>query len=147
MSSLSKSLQLFFIAVLYLAITIFLKWRIDVSWIVLLYVGGFAVGLNLIAFIEYILKTSRDVVKSFFAQLIIHVLTIFVLTSSTSLFGKGVMLGLHLEQLLILQSLLSQKGAFIGWFEPNAPTPQMSTRMLQWLWGVFIIYTLLFLLI
>ena len=143
----TKSIQLFLIAALYLGLTIVVKWRSDLEWSILLYAGGFAVGLNLIAFIAYVLKTSRDIVKSFLAQLMIHVLTIFVLTSSTSLFGKGAMLGLHLEQLLILHSLLSQKRALVGWFIPNTPTPQTSRRVLQWLWGVFVVYTLLFILI
>ncbi|HCM38085.1 MAG: hypothetical protein UV61_C0009G0055 [Candidatus Gottesmanbacteria bacterium GW2011_GWB1_43_11] len=100
---------------MFFGVTAFFHWRLSPNVNTILYLVGGVIGLYLLQIVEGVLKTSPQLLRFIPTQIIVTVLTLFVLTSSTNRLGQGLLLGLNLR-LFHWQFLAFQTGSLGDWF-------------------------------
>lgn len=105
-------------AVVFFLLTVLTHWRLSPDRNILLYGIGAILGLELLEFIEVAVNITPSPFRTVLAQALVAVLTMFVLTSSNIMLGKGVVLFLNLRYLLLQQAELNEKKNLASWGSP-----------------------------
>lgn len=93
MSQFLLSPKLYFFSLIYFLLSSVLHWKLSPDLTIVFYGLGAVVGLHIITILEQLLKTK--VLKNAVVQMLLYVVTFFILTSSPNIFGKGVVLFLN----------------------------------------------------
>lgn len=115
-------IRLYVFAFILLAISIAIKWKLKVDITVLFYCVGAIIGLHLFDSVErYISQTSDSLIsasplRNIVVQWGLLIITFFVLTSSQSILGKGVILFLNVR-LVYMQQMLAREHTLVSWFQ------------------------------
>lgn len=109
-------LQTYLWAGIYFSATALLHFRfkIDIQW--LLYLTGAIIGLHLLEYVDYLVKQSPSPFRTVHAYIAVSIVTLFVLTSSRTSLGAGVVLFLNLYFYLSVRQEFLEKGTLVSWF-------------------------------
>ncbi len=138
--------DLYLWAIIYFGVTTILKWGLAPQLQILLYLTGAVIGLYLLDILEKLFKTPITVLKTVYTQAILTVATVFVLTSSGSLLGSGVVLFINMRYWYLQYRQWVETKSLASWF---TAVPQQATQR-NYLYAVGIVFgieTLLFVLI
>jgi hypothetical protein len=143
--------QAYILALGFFLATVVLHWRLQISVGILWYALGALIGLHVFDILEkwVVAGSGRpSPLRNVAVQIIISVLSIFILTSTGSWIGSGVVLFLNLRLLLLQQEQFNQTGTLTPWFS-NSMTANKSrdTNYLGLLTIVLIIETVIFILV
>ncbi len=130
---------------IYLLITSLLHWRLQFNLLIPVYIMGGFLGMHLLEMIETLLKLPNSPFRSVLAQILVTVLTFFVLTSSSFPLGKGVVLTLNLRYLYLQLTEFQKNRSLDSWFQGMGAINHKS--YLYVLYGLFLVETALFILI
>ena len=131
---------------LYIFAMVFLKWGLEFDVNIILFSGGAMVGLILLDVFDVLFPEITISPRTIIGEVVFIVLSLFVITSSGSIVGSGVVLS------LFLRILIEQVGEFIttkgisSWFTRAHLDPSPSIEQVV-LWGgvvLFIIETYIF---
>ncbi len=139
----------------YFALSALLHWRLHPDLGLLFYFIGSVIGLHLLSALEYfILSTANSSIptksplKSIVLQLLLIPVTLFILTSTGSRLGAGIVLQLNLEFLFWQWNTFKKQGTLANWWNG---TLTISVKQQQYylyaLAAVFLLETSLFVLI
>ena len=131
----------------YFVLTVLLHWKLQLSYTLLWYFLGAVIGLHLVELMDTYLH-NKGVILSVLAQGLLFIATFFVLTSSTSLLGKGVVLFLNLRFLYLEHTEYKRTKLLASWFgQEFAIDSKKQVQYMYIVWGVFTFLTLLFVII
>jgi hypothetical protein len=148
----SISVRTYAISFFYVLATMLFHWLLTFDWGVLFYILGAAIGLHLFELTEQFIlaknpATPQQPVASPLrrnsVQLLLVVVSIFVLSSTGSTIGAGLVLLMNLRLLDLQYTQFQKTGALSGWFPEGTP----KTTQTWYLYGMamlFIVETLLF---
>lgn len=135
------------VGVMYVVATALIKWLAGDSWFVLIYILGAIIGFHLLDAVEHWVQIQPSPYRTLLFQAVFGVVSIFVLTSSSGLLGKGVVLALGLRILIGQIVEVKEQKRFTTWF-PNVQTdPAVHKRVLVGLTIFFLAQTLIFFLV
>lgn len=142
------STEVYLWALIYFAATTLFHWRLTPDLTILFYLIGAIIGLHLIELMERIFGGSSSPFRNVLFQAVLTVLTLFVVTSSGSRLGAGVVLFLNLRYWYLQYKEFYQKKTLVSWFGQNTPlTEKNQQTYLMILTAIFILETFLFILI
>ncbi len=145
MKGISTSIELYFWGVIYLLITLFARWQLNLTSEILFYLTGNIVGLHLLQLVGALFKTSNAPFHTLMCHLFLMIAAFYVVTSSNSLFGKGVVLSLSLRYLYLIVSEYGRTKSLTSWFGSDVSLPDAYNRLYLYLTtALFILMTLLF---
>ncbi len=136
---------------LYFLLTAILKWGVHPDWLILLYGLGAGVGLMIFEILEqYIFAGTNETavsspLRSGLVQMIIIVVSFFVLTSTGSKLGAGLVLFLQLRLLDLQNSELEKFGSLTHWSVSSSK--QVSLWYLIAVLITFLIETVIFIIV
>lgn len=143
--------QLYLYALGYLIATIILHWRLTIDLSLVWYLLGALIGLHLLPVWEYFvfgapapLIAAVTPLRSVLVVLLMSVLTFFVITSTKSMFGAGLVLFLSLF-LTYIQFQAYKRGELTRWWGNGKPPAPNTLNYYLWaILGVFLFNTILF---
>lgn len=145
MKGISVLIDLYLWGTIYSLLTIFLKWQLNLTGDVLFYLAGLIVGLHLLQLVGRLFKTSNAPFHTLLCHFLLTIATFYVVTSSNSLFGKGVVLSLSLRYLYLLITEFRRTKNLASWFGQSTALPEYYSRSYIYVTIVlFGIVTLLF---
>ena len=109
------------ITVVYFALFSFLRLGPTISPDVITFFLGAMIVYPLMIGAETFLGLSHSPFHSIFFQLIFGIVTLFALTSTVHVFGKGAVLALFFVLMMLQTKEFIQKGNFSAWFGTNPP--------------------------
>lgn len=140
--------ELYLWALLYFVATTLLHWRLTPDLTILLYLTGAVIGLHLLEVMEKVFGGPGSPFRSVLCQATLTVMTLFVVTSSGSRLGAGVVLFLNLRYWYLQYNEFRQKKTLVSWFGQNTPLTEKNQQMyLYILTAIFLLETILFILI
>lgn len=104
------------VTLIYLLIIVLLHWKFRPDLQSLFFLGGGVLGVYFLSLADLIFKISPSPYRNVFFQAAFAVMALFVLTSSGSLFGNGLVLAVYLSMIMDQTSELKGKGNLNGWF-------------------------------
>ena len=140
MEKLRLSKKTYLWALGYFLLTTLCKWRLSPDLTILLYYAGGLIGLHLLEITETMMKLEKSPFRTVFFQVILVILTFFVVSSSASRLGSGVVLFFSLR-LLYLQIEAFKNQTFGLWF-PVAYSQLTKTNHRYYLYFISFIFAL-----
>lgn len=133
------------IVFLYILGVILFKWWLFWDFRVVLFLIGAIVGLHLLPVVADSFGLKSSIFQNSLVQLVLTLVTIFILTSTNSLLGKAVALFLNLHFLYLTQTEFNKSG-LASWFVGLVETRKFTNYKgyLVIVWSLFIIETVLF---
>lgn len=131
----------------YILIVGFLKWKVTPPAGALWFVGGGILGVYFLDIAEAYIRLTPSPFRSIVFAAMFSAVSLFVVTSSSSLLAQGLVLTLYL-MLLMMQIVAWRKdGNLESWYRMIAGSVSLPTqRMILWVFGVlFLIESYLFL--
>ena len=125
----------------YLAIVIILHWKLHPDLSIIYFLGGGILGVYFLDLADLVFKISPSPYRNVFFQAVFILMTLFVLTSSGSLFGSGLVLAIYLSMILGQFLELKEKGNLSDWFSLIKKEIDMSSQRI-YLTVVFVIFLL-----
>lgn len=143
----------------YLVVTSVVKWRLNPDLWILFYFAGGIIGLHLLDLLEQFLAKQPSMntlpvrghspLRSAFVQLLLVPVTFFVITSTNSLIGAGIVLLLNFHFLFLQHEERQQGGNLTAWLR-NLFDP-VDDRTVNWylygVTGIFLVESIIFMLI
>lgn len=134
------------ITIIYLIFLIIFRWGFKVKPEILLFLAGGILGVYFLDLAEVLFRISPSPFRNILFQAIFVPFSLFVLTSSGSLFGTGLVLSIFLTMLLGQWQEFSKSGNINNWFwivkkEFSPKTQQLYFAIMV---GIFILLSLLF---
>ncbi|HCS78654.1 TPA: hypothetical protein DIV55_02825 [Patescibacteria group bacterium] len=143
----------------YLVVTSIVKWRLSPDLWILFYFAGGMIGLHLLDLLEQFLSKQPSMsavplrthspLRSSFVQLLLVPITFFVITSTNSLIGAGMVLMLNFHFLYLQHEERQQGGNLTLWLR-NIFDP-VDARTVNWylygMTGIFLAESIIFMLI
>ena len=132
--------------VMYTLVISLVKWRLQFDFNILFFLGGSVIGLFLLDTIEVFFGGKQSVFRTVFFEGTLSVVGFFVITSSGSLVGSGVMLAFFLR--FVLEQMTEFQATGIGhWITTsNIATSRLREEILVIVTAtIFVLLTLLFL--
>lgn len=134
------------ITVFYLIFLIIFHWGFKVKPEILLFLAGGILGVYFLDLADVLFKISPSPFKNVLFQAIFVPFSLFVLTSSGSLFGTGLVLLIFGNMLLSQWQEFAKNGNIGSWFwivkkEFDIPTQQLYFAVMV---GIFVLLSLLF---
>jgi len=141
-----------FITLIYLIFLTIFHWGLKPDFSILLFLGGGIFGVYFLDLAEQFFKSSPSLTTSgspfrnVLFQVVLVILTLFVLTSSGSLFGAGLVLSIALGMLLEERLEWRSQGNLNSWFWIVRRDFPLQTQQFYFLAmaGIFIFLSLLF---
>lgn len=142
------SKPLYFQALGYWLVTTLLHWRLSPTLDIALYFVGAVIGLHLLDAIEHAVNMQPSPFRTVMGQIIVWLGSLFVMTSSAAMLGKGVVLFLNLR-LFLAQYKNNTAELWQSWFQLPIikVTPQTARTYIWFLWGGLILISMLFIII
>ncbi|MFZ5844999.1 MAG: hypothetical protein ACOY0S_00840 [Patescibacteria group bacterium] len=130
----------------YLAVVVFLKWRLGLTFPALLFVSGGVAGIYFLDIAEVVFGISPSPFRSIVFAAPFALVSFFVVTSSGSFLGSGLTLTLYLTLVLWQLGEWKIRGNLMSWYRLVAgPVTVKVQRWLLFLFiAVFMIETYLF---
>lgn len=133
----------------YLTILTVLRWGLKPDFGIIFFLMGGVLGIYFLEIAEKFFKVrlgEKSAFKNVLVQGVCLVLVFFVLTSSGSLFGSGMVLTLFLQMLFLQSQELKQTGNLNSWFWviKTEVSPFRQKIYLSVISGIFILLNLLF---
>jgi hypothetical protein len=140
------SLLLLIITVSYLLFLTILRWKTNLDWRILFFLGGGILGVYFLDLADILFKISPSPFKNVLFQAIFVPFSLFVLTSSGSLFGAGLIFSIFLSMLFGQWQEFGKSGNISNWFwivKVDFP-PKTQQIYFAVMSGIFIFLSLLF---
>lgn len=133
--------------VVYALVVSLVKWRFQFHLNILLFLGGSVIGLFLLDTVETFFAQSKSVFRTLFFEMLFIGASVFIITSSGSLVGSGVVLALFLRILFEQLSEYHASGSLGSWITSSNSVTTVHREQALLIGGValFVILTLLFL--
>ena len=138
--------KLLLITLIYLLVLIFWHWGLQPSLGIIFFLAGGLVGIHFLDFADALFALSPSPFKNVLFQSIFVPFTLFVLTSSGSLFGAGLVLSIFLSMIYSQWLTSRQNGNLNSWFGVIKREIIVKNQQI-YLWvmsGLFIFLSLLF---
>lgn len=145
--------KLFSVTFVYLLILIASRWKLQPKLEIIFFLAGGLLGVYFLDLAEAIFKfggadasIDRPAFKNVLFQVAFVVLALFVVTSSGSLFGTGLVFAMYLGMLISQYQQLMATGNLNSWFWPIKTEIEFKNQRIYFLVviGIFILLNLLF---
>lgn len=142
-------INLYLWSIAYFLLTVLLRWQLHPDLTILLYLLGSLIGLHLLEVLEVIFGETDSPFRTVFTQAVLTFVTFFVITSSGSQLGSGVVLFMNLRFFYLQFEEYSRTKSLTSWFgKMTLPLPEKNTRIyLYLLVGAMVFETLIFILV
>lgn len=100
----------------YLLIIVLLHWRLKISFDIVYFVAGGIIGVYFLDLADMVFKINPSPYRNVFFQAAFVLMALFVLTSSGSLFGAGLVFAIYFSMIMSQALELREKGNLNGWF-------------------------------
>ena len=100
----------------YLLIVILLHWKLHPDLSILYFLAGGVLGVYFLDLADMLFKLNPSPYRNVFFQAGFIIMTLFVLTSSGSLFGAGLVFVIYLSMIMSQALELKEEGNLNGWF-------------------------------
>lgn len=140
-------MQELIITAVYLLFLVFWRFNLNIlRWELLLFLAGGILGVYFLDLAEMIIKQEKSPFKNVLFQAILAPFTLFMVTSSGSLFGSGLTLSIFLSLLFGQWREFKKTGSLDSWFwiiktKFSAPNQRYYLLVVS---GIFIFLSLLF---
>lgn len=130
------------LTLLYLFIIVLLHWRFKISFDIIYFVAGGIMGVYFLDLADMVFKINPSPYRNVFFQAAFVLMTLFVLTSSGSLFGAGLVFSIYLSMITGQWLEIKKSGRIDGWFA-LIKTPIASASQIAYLCVITIVFALL----
>lgn len=146
-SNLKVDRKVLALTLVYLVCLIFLHWRLKPALASFFLLAGGVLGVIFLDLADVLFKISPSPFRNVLFQTVFVPFSFFVLTSSGSLFGQGLVLSIFLSMLISQWRELSQTGNLYNWFAIIKRNVDQKTQKGYWMImvGIFSFLSLLFL--
>lgn len=115
---------------IYLLTVILLRWKLHPDLGILYFLAGGIVGVYFLDLADMVFKINPSPYRNVFFQAAFVLMALFVLTSSGSLFGAGLVFSIYLSMITGQWLEIKKSGRIDGWFAliktPIAPVSQIA---------------------
>lgn len=133
----------------YFIVVVILRWRVqpDIS-ILFFYIGGL-IGLHLLEIAEAIFVSPIAIFRTVLMQAVLTLLTLFVVTSSASRLGSGIVLFFSLRYILLQHADIVEGRSLASWFKGIniSFSPSWERKYLYLVTSLLTLETILFILV
>lgn len=126
----------------YLLIIVLLHWRLKISFDIVYFVAGGIIGVYFLDLADMVFKINPSPYRNVFFQAAFIIMTLFVITSSGSLFGAGLVFSIYLSMIMSQWLEIKKSGRIDGWFA-LVKTPIASSSQITYLCVISVIFVLL----
>ena len=135
-----------FAGLIYLVVVALLKWFVAPNLNAVLFVLGGILGIYFLDIAEAFIRISPSPFRSIVFAMLFAVAAFFVVSSSTGILARGLVLTIHLMLLMLQIGEWQHRGNLNSWYEMVADViPPKTQLLLLWLFGfVLFVNTLLF---
>lgn len=144
-NNLRNDKTLLVLTIIYLLVLTLLHWRLSPKLEILFFLAGGILGVYFLDLAEAIFKVSPSPFKNVLFQVIFVPFSLFILTSSGSLFGTGLVLSMFLSMLFQEGRELLAQGNINRWFWPIKREINLRTQQI-YLLVMMVVFSLLSLL-
>lgn len=113
----------------YFLLTVILRWKLQFDMSILLYLVGAVFGLYLMELAGKVMGIMPEIFRTALMQIIIGITTIYVLTSSDSRIGQGVVLFLNLRLLHLQYRQFTATKSLLSWFGQSLVITESSQKL------------------
>ncbi len=131
----------------YLLLLILFHWQLNFDWSILFFLGGGILGVYFLDLADLVFKIEPKPYRNVFFQTAFILMTLFIITSSGSLMGAGLVLSIYLNMILSQFKEIQEKGNLDEWFKLIKREVDIKTQKIYLgvISGAFLLLNLLFL--